>query len=108
MKKIATLILVVFYFSIRAQVFNGAGGAILNNGGQETVFNLSASPVSLIDSLYGLEEVCLSITHPAVEELHVYLQSPFGTVVELSSVLSCSGSNFTATCFNNAAPTSIT
>jgi hypothetical protein len=108
MKKIFTLCILLYCFSSSSQIFNGAGGAILNNGGQKTVFNLSVTGLTQnLDSLYGLEEVCLQLDHPAVEETHIYLTSPAGTVVELTGVLSCSGNSFSVTCFNQNATSSV-
>jgi hypothetical protein len=93
-----------------AQVFTGTGGTILNNGGQETVFNLNVANLSpaQIDSTFGITEVCFDITHPDVNELSVSLMSPSGKKIQLTGVLSCTGGNFSSTCLNNTAGTSIT
>jgi subtilisin-like proprotein convertase family protein len=109
MKHLFTLILPFFYLSFTAQIFNGTGGNILNNGGQETVFNLVVAglPAS-IDSTFGLEEVCVNINHNAVQELKLTLMSPSGIEVDLSGVLSCSGVTFSNTCFNNNVFNSVT
>jgi hypothetical protein len=82
---------------------------VLNNGGQETYFfaGVGGLPQNL-DSLYGLEEVYIDLYHPAADELHCYLISPSGTRVELTSVLSCSGADFSNTTFNNSAGVSVT
>jgi hypothetical protein len=110
MKKIYFLYLTVFFSNFYSQVFTGAGGSVLNNGGQETPFNINVvglSPAN-IDSVFGVEEVCISLNHAAVEELNVYLISPSGIKVELTGVLTCSGTNYSNTCFNNHHPNSIT
>ena len=109
MKHICTLVLLPLYFISSAQTFNGTGGVILNNG-TNTYFNLPVSGLvpSQLDSNFGIEEVCLNIQHPALEELYIYLQSPNGTIVELTEGTSCKGSNFTNTCFANSADTSVT
>lgn len=87
--------------SAKAQVFSGSGGAI-NNNGTETYFNLPVSGLpGNIDSLYGLEEVCIDITHAKDEELYIYLVSPSGHTVELSEGSSCPGANYSGTCFNS-------
>ena len=109
MKKFITLILLFIALRNTAQIFNGATGKILNTG-QPTFFNLSLSGVSpaTIDSTFGVEEICLNISHPKVEQLYIYLQSPSGTVVELTDGSTCNGANYLNSCFNNTANVSIT
>lgn len=109
MKKIFTIVLLLLSFYTRAQVLIGAGGKI-NNNGVETYFNRSVSGLNpkLLNSAFGVQEVCINISHSNVEELYIYLQSPSGTVVELTEGSSCNGMNYTNTCFNNNANISIT
>jgi len=108
MKQI-TIFLLLTCFGIKAQVFTGSGGLIQDNG-QDTYFTLSVAglPQSQLDSVYGLEQVCVNITHPNITELYIYLRSPSGTLVNLSLGSSVSGANYTSTCFNNQSATSIT
>lgn len=107
MKKITTIICIVLFAVCRSQTFTGSSGAIQNNG-QDTYFPLSVSGLSAPnDSTYGLEQVCLTISHPAAEELNIYLVSPSGTKVQLAIWSSCSGPAYTNTCFNSSAGTSI-
>lgn len=110
MKKTFIFLLVGLYITIQGQTFTGTGGSVLNNGGQETPFNLSVSGLSptLIDSVFGIEEVFVDLIHPAVQEVQLFLKSPSGTIVDLSGVLSCSGINFASTTFKNGSPSSIT
>jgi subtilisin-like proprotein convertase family protein len=93
----------------RSQVFTGAGGAIQDNG-NDTYFTLGVSGLNPanIDSVFGLEQVCFTITHPAVTELYIYLQSPNGVMVNLTLGSSSSGADFANTCFDNASGNSIT
>ncbi|HXB40653.1 MAG TPA: CotH kinase family protein [Bacteroidia bacterium] len=109
MKKIITISCLFFFFVTKAQTFTGTGGAIQNNG-QDTYFPISVSGLSpaQIDSIFGLEKITINIVHPAVEELYVYLQSPSGNIVELTAGTSCSGVNYTNTCFDSQAGTSVT
>jgi hypothetical protein len=108
MKKTLLLIFVVTVLTAPAQVFNGGGGAIQNTG-NETFFSAGVSGLpSSLDSTFGIEEVQVDITHPSVNELYVYLQSPSGTLVELTDGASCKGANFTGTVFRNDQVTSIT
>ncbi|MGQ0827246.1 MAG: CotH kinase family protein [Bacteroidota bacterium] len=109
MKKIITLVFFFFSFCIQAQLFTGAGGIIPDNG-QYNYFNIPVTGLSptQLDNSFGIEEVCIDITHPALSELHIYLQSPAGTLVELNWASSASGANYVSTCFNSKASTSIT
>lgn len=109
MKTSLALLLTFRFLDLTGQVFYGAGGAIANNSGPSTEFTINVTGLTgLIDSTYGLEEVCINLTHPAVEELHVFLRSPSGIEVELSGMKSCKGANFSNTCFNHAMPNSVT
>ncbi len=101
--------LLLFSSLTKAQVFTGLGGPISNNG-QTTYFNLSVSGLipAQLDSTFGLEAVCININHPTDEELYLYLESPDGRVVELSSGSSCNGANYTNTCFDSRVNSSIT
>ena len=109
MKKIITISSLLFSFYIKAQLFNGAGGLIQDNG-QDTYFNLSVSGLSpaQLDNNFGIKQVGININHPAVEELSIYLRSPSGNVVQLTEGTSCNGSNYTNTYFNSQLSTSIT
>src|ERR1035437_7041573 len=109
MKRIATIIFSIFSLCANSQIFTGVGGGILNNG-TDTYLNLSVSGLSptIIDSTFGIDTVCININHPAVQELYIYLQSPSGEIVELTEGTSCTGANYTNTCFNNQASTSVT
>jgi len=109
MKKTITIISLFLSFCVKAQVFTGGGGGILNNG-TETFFNLSVSGLTpaILDSTFGIETVCVNINHPTVQELYIYLQSPSGEIVELTEGTSCTGIGYSNTCFNNNAATSIT
>jgi subtilisin-like proprotein convertase family protein len=109
MRIIVTLLSALLTLSLSSQTFNGAGGAIQNNG-VETYFNCSVSGLSQtkLDSVFGLEEVCISITHPHVEEIYVFLISPSGRTVEITEGLSCGGENYTGTCFNSNVANPIT
>ena len=52
-------------------------------------------------------EVCLDITHPFAADLDITLESPNGTVIDLSSDNGAFGINYTGTCFTTAAANSI-
>ncbi len=108
MKRIITTLLLFGSLFLNAQVYNGGGGAILNNG-VDTYFpiNVTGLPAQ-IDSVFGLEKVCFTLNHPANSELYIYLRSPSGTIVELTLGSSSNGSNYTNSCFDNQSTTSST
>ena len=92
-----------------AQTFSGSGGTIpANNTFAATCFPITVSGVGNINaSTIGLAQVCLTITHPFVDELEISLQAPDGTVVPLSIQNGGSGDNYTNTCFTATAASSI-
>lgn len=109
LKHVLTIIFLLIFFSGKAQLFNGTGGPILNNG-QKTYFDLTVSGLvpSTLDSTFGIETLCITINHPVLREVTISLQSPDGRVVEMASGSSCSGENFTNTCFDSRGNSSIT
>lgn len=56
-----------------------------------------------IDSIsFGVKSVCISLTHPYVGQLDIYLKSPNGTRITLSNNRGSNGKNFENTCFSEA------
>lgn len=92
-----------------AQTFTGTGGLIPDNG--TTVdFTLPVSglnPATIDTSNFGLETVCINLTHTYDSDLNISLVAPDGTVVMLSFGNGGSGDDYTNTCFNMGASTGI-
>lgn len=109
LKNALLIIFLLIFFSGKAQIFNGTGGTILNNG-QKTYFDLIVSGLvpSTLDSTFGIETLCITINHPVLQEVIISLQSPDGRVVEMATGSSCSGENYTNTCFDSRENSSIT
>ncbi|MDH3652505.1 MAG: proprotein convertase P-domain-containing protein, partial [Saprospiraceae bacterium] len=61
-----------------------------------------------MDASYGLEKICLDITHTFVGDLTIWLRSPQGTEVLLTDQNGGGGQNYTVTCFDGVSGTSIT
>lgn len=95
----------------------GAKGQTFSTGtiSRQIPNNLSALYVPLpvsglspgIDDNFGLESVCLDITHTAAGNLEIYLIAPDGTEVPLSSKNGGTNDNYTGTCFKMNATTSV-
>ena len=81
--------LIIFFacncFILHAQFFTGTGGTIPNNGPAVNFpIVVSGLPLNVIDSNYGVESVCLNITHNNVADLTIQLMAPDGTIIDLS------------------------
>jgi hypothetical protein len=113
MKKLAVFgvclsILFSSVFSSNGQTYNGGGGHI-NDDGSDNFFPLTVSGLSpaMMDSAYGLETVCINLTHTWDDDLVISLISPSGTEFLLSGRHGWDGDNYTNTCFNQNASTHI-
>lgn len=102
MQKILLIIAyVVAGFSIKAQTFNGTGGAVPGTSTVQTCFNLTVTGVGVINDVSnGLSGVCINMTHPNTDELEIVLKAPDGTTVPLTIQNGGSGNNYTNTCFS--------
>lgn len=91
-----------------SQTFSGSTGAISDDG-QPNEYTLTASGLSAstLTNSYGLTQVCLNLTHTWDSDLNVFLVAPDGTSVNLFSGVGGDGDNFTNTCLNQSAITSI-
>lgn len=91
-----------------SQSFSGIGGPIPDNG-QTVDFTINVSGLpTVIDTInYGLETVCLNITHTWDSDLDISLIAPDGTIVTLASGVGESYDDFTGTCFLSSAAVSI-
>jgi gliding motility-associated-like protein len=109
MQKIfVAIVFVMSVFFVKAQTFNGTGGAVPGTSTVFTCFPITVSGVGTINEVNnGLASVCINFTHPFVEELEFLLRAPDGTTIPLSIQNGGSGNNYVNTCFSNAATTSI-
>lgn len=104
-----TLLVVFLTIAIaRPQVFTGNTGAINNNGASSYfTMNVAGLP-NVINSGFGVEKVCIDIKHTNLNDLFVFLVSPSGLRVELTSLNGGNGDNYSITCFNAFASAHIT
>ncbi|MCA6362229.1 MAG: CotH kinase family protein [Bacteroidetes bacterium] len=94
---------------LRAQTYNGTGGAINDLAVNSFNCNVSGlSPATIDTAAFGLETVCINLTHTYDGDLLIELLAPDSTTITLSREQGGSGDNFTNTCFNETASTSIT
>ncbi len=110
MKKITlSLILLGFSIALHAQTFTNSTGGSIPDAGPIVSFPITVSGLSpsTIDTVYGLETICFSINHTYDSDLHISIQSPDGTIVDLSVANGGGDDNFTNTCLNDSATTSI-
>jgi len=89
-------------FNTSGQTYNGAGGAIPDDG-SGVYFPITISNIGQIDTVHGLKSVCINIQHPYDSDLEIQLVSPDGTQVMLSYANGGDGDNYTQTCFSDDA-----
>jgi len=93
---------------LSSQTFSGSGG-ILSNDGNANYFPVTASNLPFnLGEVFGLETVCIRITHTYDYELEIKLIAPNGQTVLLTSGNGGSGDNYYVTCFNDFAPDPVT
>jgi len=109
-------LIILFFFciflcfhSLKGQQYFGGGGALLDDG-NPTRFEIEVSGLDSgqIDSLFGLETVCINLIHTWDSDLSIFLIAPDGAKVELSVGNGAEGDNYTNTCFNDNSDTYIT
>ena len=87
-----------------AQTFNGTTGAITNiNCAMPDVFSAVVGTPNLI-----LDEINIDISHDAAQDLQLYLKSPTGEILELSTGNGGFANDYTNTVFTDDSPTFIT
>ena len=110
MKKITLLTIFVFAIIIsKSQTYSSAAGGAIPDGGPMVQFPMTVSGLSPanIDTIFGIETICFNITHTWDADLNISLQSPDGTIVDLSVANGGSGDDYTNTCLNSFATNSI-
>ncbi len=100
MKLFLLTILILCCTGSLAQTFTGTGGSIPGTSTTQTCFSTAVTGVGVINSSYGLAQVCININHPYDEELEILLSAPDGTTVPLSIQNGIDGDNYTSTCFS--------
>lgn len=93
--------------SVYSQTFTGGSGPINDNQTIDIPVNVSGLPTSIDTANFGLETVCLDITHTWDADLTVWIVAPDGTSSMLFSNIGSGDDNFTNTCLNQDAASPI-
>ena len=107
MKKILLFSLLQVVLFCNAQTFSGTTGVISDDGQANDFTTTVTGLVNPLSTNYGITQVCMTINHTYDSDLVVQLVAPDGTMVNLFSNVGGAGDNFSATCLNQAASTSI-
>lgn len=107
---ISILICGMFAPGVQAQTFTANPNSAINDYAT-TEYNLivsGLSPSTIDTSNFGLETVCINLTHTWDSDLNIYIVAPDGTTGMLTLGNGGSDDNYTNTCFNPGASTPIT
>jgi len=98
---------ILLSINLFSQTFNGTGGTIPDNS-PPVFFPITVSSLTgSLTSQFGLINVCIRINHNYDSDLIVKIVAPDNTEITLAYENGGSGNNFTNTCFDMSATTSI-
>lgn len=100
-------ICLLFQFQAVSQTFNGGSGPILDNTTINIPISVSGLPYVIDTSNFGLETVCMNMTHSYDADVTVWIVAPDGTEALLFGNIGGGDDNFTNTCLNVNATSSI-
>ena len=89
------------------QTFTGGSGPINDNATIDIPVSVSGLPASIDTLNFGLETVCINLNHTYDADLTVWIVAPDGTTGLLFSNVGGGDDNFTNTCLNADAATSL-
>ncbi len=107
MNKLLLCLFVSLVSFSNAQTFNGSAGAIQDNAESSFIMNVAGLSANLDTTNFGLETVCINLTHTYLSDLEIRLISPSGQSVLLVSGVGGGNDNFQNTCLNTDAGTNI-
>lgn len=107
MKNLIFIIILTCTFSLQAQTFTNSTPTAIP-ASTSTCVPVTVSGVGAINSVYGLNQVCMNLTITNVYPVYISLKAPDGTEYYLSyKTTFTAGSNYATTCFNSSASTAI-
>lgn len=106
MLKTSTLFLfLIAVCTLQAQVFSSTVNQIIPDDGTIVTFDIPVSGLAgVIDTNFGVERVCLNMTHTYTSDMTVKLQAPNGKIVMLFAGVGGAGHDFTGTCLEGTGP----
>ncbi len=108
MKLLFTLLFAALSFSLSSQTYNGGSGPINDAATNDFPLTVSGlSPATIDTTNFGLETICLDLTHTYDGDLEISIIAPDGTQKILATGLGGGGQNYTNTCFNSTASSAI-
>lgn len=109
MKKILPAFFLLFLFgNAHAQTFTGSGGGIPDDGNSiDFQIVVNGLPDQLDTLNFGLESVCINITHTWIDDLALSLVAPDGTLMNLFSHVGGDQDGFINTCLSGNTNNSI-
>jgi subtilisin-like proprotein convertase family protein len=107
MKIVFTLFTILLLNGLFAQTFTGGTGPILDNQTIDIPLTVSVPQTSINTTTFGVETICLNLTHTYLADLTIQIVAPDGTVKNLASGIGGGDNDMSNTCFNVNAATSI-
>jgi len=107
--RIINILMLLLLKTLYSQTYYGSGGNIPDNGNSIdfTIQVQNLQPAAINTTNFGLESVCVNISHTWDADLDIRLIAPDGTQVQLTAGLGGDGDNYSVTCFNGNATVSI-
>jgi subtilisin-like proprotein convertase family protein len=107
MKIVFTLFTILLLNGLFAQTFIGGTGPILDNQTIDIPLTVSVPQTAINTTTFGVETICLNLTHTYLADLTIQIVAPDGTIKNLASGIGGGDDDMTNTCFNANATTSI-
>jgi len=101
------LIFLLFHSIAISQTFSGGTGPILDNTTIDIPITVTGLPTVIDTTNFGLETVCMNMTHTYDADVTVWIVAPDGTAGLLFGNIGGGDDNFTNTCLNADAASSI-
>lgn len=98
----------VAVLQLGAQTFSSTVNQPIPDDGSVVTFNITVSGLpNVIDTSFGLEQLCINMTHTWDDDVEVRLKSPDGTLVVIFQHVGGDGDDFTNTCLRKDAATQL-